>query len=299
MRTIRKIPLRLHFSTLREKHKEFLQLAKNEGEGEIKLSRKPNCLELKISNPQKRNALSGRMMNQFVDCLEAIERDIQTDNSLVALSIIGEGEESFCAGADLAFAQNVLNTPEKGYLMGSFMADVLNTIRQTPLITVCCLNGPALGGGAEMATVGDFRIISEKAFLQFVHAKIGASPGWGGATRLYSIVGRSKALHLLGTSEKVTATKALDWGIADKIVNPAEESWDNHIASFLQPYCAQPYPKSVRAMKTIVSACDKHLSSERNSVEAELQVFKSRWYSEDNIEAVAKAIAGLKAKQKR
>lgn len=281
-------------SSLVERHEKFLNIARDVGDGELKLFEHNHYLEMVISNVKKRNALSGRMMFQLSEKLELIEQLINKDHRILALVIRGEGNESFCAGADLSFAQNHLNSPEKGYLMGSYMTEVLNKFRQLPIISICCINGAALGGGAEVATVGDFRIFGEKSFLQFVHARIGASPGWGGALRLCSIAGRRHALRLLSTSEKLSAEEARAIGLADFIAEP-NLSWENNIKTFLEPYVKQPYPLSVRAMKQIVANSDMMLSH-RDNIDFELATFRSRWNSPDNVEAVANALASLKTK---
>jgi ethylmalonyl-CoA/methylmalonyl-CoA decarboxylase len=235
------------------------------------------------------------MMFQLLEKLKLIEESISKNQHILALVIRGEGDESFCAGADLSFARNYLNSPQNGFLMGSYMTEVLNRLRQLPVISICCVNGAALGGGAELATVGDFRIFGRKASIQFVHARIGASPGWGGALRLCSIAGRGHALRLLGTSEKLSSEAALAIGLADFIAEP-NASWQDTIEKFLQPYVKQPYPLSVRAMKQIISNCDVMLNNP-NHTEFELATFRTRWSSSDNVEAVANILASLETKK--
>ena len=94
-------------------------------------------------------------------------------NDLVCLVIKGSGSDAFCSGASFSLVKNVVNDSNKGKLMAEFMTDCLNRIRQSGLISLCYINGPALGGGAELTTVTDFRLISSDARIQFVHAKLG------------------------------------------------------------------------------------------------------------------------------
>ena len=65
--------------------------------------------------------------------------------------------------------------------MCDFMSDALNKIRGCSAVSVCVINGPAVGGGSEIVSCTDFRIMSDAdtAFIKSVHAKIGALPGWG------------------------------------------------------------------------------------------------------------------------
>ena len=73
------------------------------------------------------------------------------DERLVALAIRGAGDQAFCAGADIHLAQTLVNSSRKGGMMAAYMTDALNRIRDCGLISVCLINGPALGGGAEVS----------------------------------------------------------------------------------------------------------------------------------------------------
>jgi ethylmalonyl-CoA/methylmalonyl-CoA decarboxylase len=65
--------------------------------------------------------------------------------------------------------------------MCSFMTEALDRIRQAPYISYCLLNGPAIGGGAELTTACDFRLIDsdnlDKTYIRFVQANMGLTPG--------------------------------------------------------------------------------------------------------------------------
>ncbi len=135
---------------------------------------------------------------------------------------------------------------------------------------------------------------SEKSFVQFVHAKIGASPGWGGARRLTQIVGRKEALRLCAASIPIRAKEAVNVGFVDGTVpsstGTASPSTDEeHLSAgvaFLQPYLAQPFPGSVRAIKTTIAAVE-HCGVEE-SRQVELDMFESRWFGPDNQSALSK-----------
>ena len=59
------------------------------------------------------------------------------------------------------------------------MATSLDILRDLPLISVAVLEGGAVGGGAELATACDWRVVGPKgAWVQFVHVRMGISPGW-------------------------------------------------------------------------------------------------------------------------
>ncbi|KAJ1438591.1 ClpP/crotonase-like domain-containing protein, partial [Ochromonadaceae sp. CCMP2298] len=206
---------------LAEAHGRFLFLVEDHGSGSVDLVRHQRFYEIVLNNPSKRNSISGRMMNDLAGVVDTIiEESSQGDR--VGVVLRGKGDKAFCSGADLTLVKEVVNTSEKGELMATFMTDALNRLRQSCLVSVCVLNGPALGGGAEMATACDYRLMpdDEQVYIQYVHAKIGASPGWGGARRLASIVGRRHALRFCGTSEKVWAAEAQMAGLVDGVLAP-------------------------------------------------------------------------------
>lgn len=282
--------------TLASTHSTFLELVQLHGTGDFVVNEHTGFIEIVINNPTKRNAISGRMMNQFAGIVDHITTLQETDNNLVGLVIRGSGTEAFCAGADLNLAKEVVNTPVIGGLMSAFMTDALNRLRQSNLISVCSLNGPALGGGAELATTTDFRIMpdDEKVFIQFVHAKIGASPGWGGARRLTNIVGRKHAIKLCAGSAQVRADEAHAIGLIDNIEAPyaqyrlqssADEYFQRMGREFLAPYLKQAYPGSVRAIKASIAATEDLTGSDAKAVE--MSMFKQRWCSPDNNAALS------------
>eukprot|EP00981_Chlorochromonas_danica_P011051 scaffold3685_cov128-Ochromonas_danica.AAC.1 len=233
------------------------------------------------------------MMNDLARIVDhlTLSSEITNDEDIVALVIRGNGQEAFSAGADFNLAQTILTTPERGLMMSQCMTDVLNQIRNLPLITLACINGYAVGGGAELTTISDFRIMESSHHIQFVHARLGASPGWGGARRLTEIMGRKEAIRLLLSSPKITAEHALEIGYVDKIIRHetplTDDDWHEISLQFLQPYLIMPYPKSIRAIKTAIGGVES--KSVKEAIQLEQAVFHARWGSADNTHALAKA----------
>jgi ethylmalonyl-CoA/methylmalonyl-CoA decarboxylase len=278
--SIRKLYSKSYLSSqsLVEKHLNFLSLVQNEGDGEItvEINKKCKVAILSIKNPSKRNSISGRMMYQLAEHIDSMT--FQKDRYLDVIGLIIRGDEySFCSGADLKLAKNTVNTPELGYKMSLFMSDALNRLRNDiPLISVSVLNGPAIGGGAEFATASDFRVMKSDSYIRFVHAKLGASPGWGGTSRLFSIVGRNQALEILGTSKKLEPAYCLNCKFIDEIVETDKTCVDMGI-EFLKPYLDQKYFQSIRSIKIGVVAASKYDVHNANEI-ASLE-FSKRWAS--------------------
>lgn len=116
-------------------------------------------------------------MVDFRDCVEELE----TWEEGKAVILHGK-EGNFCSGGDLNFARSAGN-PEAAEGMSTWMHDALTRLKQLPLVSVCLVQGFALGGGAEIAVSCDYIIAAENAKLGLVHGKMGIITAWGGSTR--------------------------------------------------------------------------------------------------------------------
>jgi len=283
---------------------DFLSLVKDHGEGsiilnKIKVNNTQEIIEIIINNTMKRNAISGRMMHQLAMIVDEIEATPLHQN--MCLILRGNGSKSFSSGADITLVKEIINDANRGELMCSFMTDALNRLRQSCLISVCCINGTAIGGGAELITTCDFRIILNMhgVYIHYVHAMIGACPGWGGIGRLLHILNRQKVIQLVGGSIKIDSSYALELGLVDKIIDPFnatneslsddyDQAYDQYCheasMSFLQPYLTQLYPSSVIAIKKTIAAYECLPLSDAQAVEKAM--FMQRWGNTDNKEAI-------------
>lgn len=87
-------------------------------------------------------------------------------------------------------------------------------MQRLPLISFSAIEGNAIGGGAELVTATDFRVVTFGAMIQFVHFKLGASTILGGASRLHQLVGYPKALQLLLSCKKLDGASTYKLGLA-------------------------------------------------------------------------------------
>ena len=291
--------IRRSIQSLSARHSSLLKMIESHGitdGGQITLNYiNGNVADIRICNNAKRNAISGVMMNE----LAAIVDELNKADHLIALIIRGGGD-FFCSGADLTLARDYINTPERGRMMSAFMTEALNCLRESPLVSVAMLSGSALGGGAEVSTTADYRIYCQPSHtsptsVTFVHAKLGVTPGWGGAARLQSIVGRGNALKLLGTSCSIFGDEAIRIGFAESIVTTtSEQDVIDAAMSFLDPFLKQRYPEAVRSAKRVVSALAVNPITGR---EVESNAFASRWAGKDNTSAIVDRQAGGSTKK--
>ena len=275
-------------SSLRSLHGGFLDLVKSDGDGGGYVSVRDindKVKEIKISNTRTKNSITGKMMKELASIVDSLQSS-DPNETTVALILRASGD-AFCSGADLGLVRSIVNTPERGKLMSSFMTDCLNRLHTSRYISCCIIDGPALGGGAELTTACDFRLMvnHERSYVQFIHCMLGASTGFGGSTRLSGIVSRQNALTFLASSSRISVDRGLQTGFVDGGIDADAEVLDASL-QFLSSFTDQKFPESVRSFKTIVS--QSYSTKKENLFDFETAVFKGRWMGRDNKSALQK-----------
>ena len=130
-----------------EKRRFLREKFKSLGGGDVLLEKIDyqghNIAVISLANPKNRNALSGQMMVKFAEIVDELQE--WTEGKAVILKGVGN---TFCSGADLVVARNIL-THEEGEMMCSLMHDTVLRLKFLPLISVAMAEGQSLGGGAE------------------------------------------------------------------------------------------------------------------------------------------------------
>lgn len=166
--------------------------------------------------------------------------------------ILRGANSTFCSGFDLLAAKRYSGNTEKKLELNLLMQTSLTRLRRLGLVSVCLIEGYAIGGGAEITTSTDFRVMKEgeKSYIRFIHNRLSLCQGWGGASRLTQILGRKKALQVLLQAEKLHAAKAFELGFVDDILTgDALEG----AKTFLSEY-TQYNVNSTRAIKRLVAS---------------------------------------------
>jgi enoyl-CoA hydratase len=194
-----------------------------------------------LNRPKQLNALNRTMVAEIVSAVEAFDRD--HDVKVILLS--GHGK-AFSAGADIDEMSN--DNPVSLELLNQFADwDRLNLVKK-PIIGA--VKSFVFGGGFELALSCDLLIAAHDTQFSFPEVTLGVMPGAGGTQRLTKLVGKTKALEWILTSERINAQTALNYGIINKIVAPEllmEEAID-----FAKKIAVQP-PLAVRMIKDSVN----------------------------------------------
>lgn len=196
-----------------------------------------------INRPEKMNAINDSVMNG----LEAFLNQIESDTAIEYVVITGSGERAFCAGGDLAEFHG-LKTTEQALPMLTKMAGLLYRVATLPMPTIALVNGVAVGGGCEIATACDYRLLSENAKAGFIQGKLAITTGWGGATLLFERDGKhDRVFSFLSEAEVHSAEKLKEMQWATDLY---EGSAQHGLETFLLKM-KQIHPSVHRAYKTI------------------------------------------------
>ena len=160
-------------------------------------------LILTVNNPPV-NALSWHVRQGISD---GIEQGL-ADDGVKAMLIICEGQ-TFIAGADITEFGKPFQGPD--------LNTVLNMIEMSPKPVVAAIHGTALGGGLETTLVCHYRIAVPSTKLGVPEVKLGLLPGAGGTQRLPRLVGIEQAAVMTSLGEPISATKALETGLIDRL----------------------------------------------------------------------------------
>lgn len=179
----------------------------------IEFERNPPIATITIDRPKQLNALSSATMREIGDVVDRLAQDTE----IRALIITGAGQKAFSAGADISDLE-AFDTGEQGYEHSRASHRVLFKMEQLGQVVIMAVNGYALGGGCELAMGGDIILASENASFGQPEVNLGIIPGFGGTQRLPRLIGRTRALEMIFTGERISAQEALRLGLVNRVI---------------------------------------------------------------------------------
>ncbi len=230
---------------------------------------------LTLNRPDRRNALSRAVLLE----LGRLGRELASNESVRAVVLTGEGEQAFCAGADLKERAGMTDDEVRAQLCA--YRTELGWLGSAPFPVIAALNGAALGGGLELALACDLRVAAAHAVLALPETSLGIIPAAGGTQRLPRIVGTSKALELILLGARVDAAEALRIGLVNHVV-PAGHDLLAETKIWLSPLL-EGAPLAQRAALEAVRASTLPLAE---GLDAELAAYERCLTSEDRREAL-------------
>jgi 3-hydroxyacyl-CoA dehydrogenase len=159
-----------------------------------------------LDNPPV-NALSPALLEE---CIAAIEKG-EADSEVQGFLFVG-ADNKFSGGADITAFKEALKPGAKN------LPQLLDAIERSKKIFVAAIDGIAFGGGLELALTCDYRCATPAATVGLPEIKLGLLPGAGGTQRLPRLIGQQPALEIILSGDPVAATRALQLGILDEII---------------------------------------------------------------------------------
>jgi enoyl-CoA hydratase len=210
--------------------------------GKIDYEKRGHIAVVTINRPDRHNATTPDMMA----AIDQLMADAEADHDVWAIVLTGAGRKSFCVGGDLeANIPRLTGDPDKNLRTvvpdptKRFFSDIY-----TPVI--CAVNGFAIAGGMEMLLGTDIRIAGSHATFGVAEVRWAIVPIGGSNVRLPRQVPWAVAMESLLTGDNITAERAYEIGLINKVVEPGSEL---DAAMALAERLCQNGPLALRAIK--------------------------------------------------
>ncbi len=229
---------------------------------EIKYEKKGEIAWITLFRPEKLNAFTAVMLQEWRTLLETIEKD----NSCRVVIVQGEGK-SWSAGVDLSVFQKTKIEP--GFKMWEDGMAIMALLENMPQVTIAKLNGYCFTGALEILMAFDLIVAADEAKIGDTHAKFGIPPKWGMTQRLREQVGLRKAKELSFTAKTISGKEAEAIGLVNQSVPLAalQETTEN-LANQIIKNSAQ----TISAIKHLYQYGNLHTLKEGLDYEIEFKV---------------------------
>ena len=200
-----------------------------------------------LARPEKKNALDRDTADELADALFAL-----SDSPASVVAIDADGTD-FCAGADLAALEQMLDAPRQAHLDDAkALGHVFHTIRRMDKPVVALVRGRAFAGGAGLATACDIVLASDDARFAYPEVSIGFVPAMV-MTMLRRCVGEKQAFDLVASGRVLSADEAQQMGLVSRVFPSLE--FETRAEGFLKQISQAP-PTAMAATKTLFYRLD-------------------------------------------
>jgi 2-(1,2-epoxy-1,2-dihydrophenyl)acetyl-CoA isomerase len=186
----------------------------------VNVRRDDGAATVELNRPEALNAWNA----QFGDDLLAALRELGGDDAVRAVVITGAGR-GFSSGADLkdlSGDQTAEGRPDVYKTLTERYHPIMEAIREMPKPVVASVNGPAVGIGCSLALCCDLILAAQSAYFLLAFVNIGLVPDGGSSLFVPTRVGMARASELSMLGERLSAERALEWGLINRVVADAE-----------------------------------------------------------------------------
>ena len=185
----------------------------------VEVNRDGAAVKIALNRPDRMNAWSDGLSQDLLTVL----REVAADETVRAVMLTGNGR-AFCSGADLKDGADdaVAGKLDTYTTLTRWYHPIVTTIREMPKPVLTAVNGPAAGAGLSLALAGDLVVAAESAYFMLAFVGIGLVPDGGASLFVPSRVGFARAAEMAMLGERVSAAKAVDWGLINSAWPDAE-----------------------------------------------------------------------------
>jgi len=237
-----------------------------------------------FNRPKSLNALNPDTVRELGAAME----DLSAREDVGVVLLTGAGEKAFIAGADISSMKTFTAMEALDFaLLGQ---RVLSFIEQMSQPVIGVVNGFALGGGCEVAMACDLLVAADTARFGQPEVNLGIIPGYGGTQRLPRLVGRNLAKELVLTGEMITAQRAYEIGLVNRVVPAAE------LMSVAREIAKKILSRGPVAVRTAKMAMNRGLDLDLgNACALEASLFAAGFSTADKEEGIAAFLEKRKA----
>jgi enoyl-CoA hydratase/carnithine racemase len=199
---------------------------------------------IRISNPERRNALDHDILDALAETLPRLDNGIET-----RCVLIDGAPPVFSAGYDIASIPRETFERDAEALVAHPFHAAMEAIARHPWPTVAAINGHCLGGGLELAITCDIRVCAEGAKLGMPPAKLGLVYGHTGLRKFLDIVGLARTKELFLTGRNFEARRAEQIGLIHEVFGA--EHFDGAAVELAASIAANA-PLSMRGNKSAI-----------------------------------------------
>jgi 2-(1,2-epoxy-1,2-dihydrophenyl)acetyl-CoA isomerase len=176
----------------------------------VDVNRDGAAVKIALNRPERMNAWSDGLSQDLL----AVLREVAADETVRAVMLTGNGR-AFCSGADLKDGADdaVAGKLDTYTTLTRWYHPIVTTIREMPKPVLTAVNGPAAGAGLSLALAGDLVVAAESAYFMLAFVGIGLVPDGGASLFVPSRVGFARAAEMAMLGDRVSAAKAVDWGL--------------------------------------------------------------------------------------
>lgn len=198
-----------------------------------------------LNRPEKRNALNQEMVNE----LKAAFKKAADDTAVKVIVLRAHGD-AFCAGADLAYLQQLQKfTYEENLADSRNLMQLYHLIYTLPKVVIAQVEGHALAGGSGLVTVCDFSIAVPEAKFGYTEVRIGFIPAIV-SVFLVRKIGEGKAKDLLLTGRLISAAEAANLGVISRV--STKEKIESDVDALAEQLLNTASGQSLEATKKLI-----------------------------------------------